>query len=126
MKTRSARGDPIIACVLRDPIPLTRGKTALHEFSAACEFFPMLRALGHIGVVINHDRFGRAVYTALARVLTQRHLLYYDLKSGGSASARLLDRDGKLNPEEFYIALFLVCSAGSHRHLRRPRRLNCR
>eukprot|EP00974_Lingulodinium_polyedra_P057606 5544797-Lingulodinium_polyedra.AAC.1 len=37
------------ACLLREPRHLAEGKTALHSFRAATDFFPMLRKLGHEG-----------------------------------------------------------------------------
>ena len=48
------------ACVLRDPLPLTNGKTALALFACYLKFNPSLRDMGHRGIAIEHHVEDRA------------------------------------------------------------------
>eukprot|EP00969_Alexandrium_andersonii_P165571 7316535-Alexandrium_andersonii.AAC.1 len=41
LKTTAASGAPVVSCLIRDPVPVNKGKTAWHEFGALCSFFPM-------------------------------------------------------------------------------------
>eukprot|EP00974_Lingulodinium_polyedra_P127955 11204165-Lingulodinium_polyedra.AAC.1 len=68
---------------MRDPRHLTEGKTALHAFRASAQFFPILRRMGHEGVCISHFCFGRALFSACARLIKQRYALVYQRGSGG-------------------------------------------
>ena len=99
MKTTSASGSLVVVCLFRDPTPLTHGKTVWHHFTAACRFFPFLRAPGHEGIVVSHYCFDRAVFHAARRRFQQRHKLYdmthrgdSDL-SGKTVLLELLDWD---------------------------------
>ena len=96
LKTTSATGDPLVTCLFKDPTPLTQGKTAWCEFTAASRFFPLLRTLGHTGVAVNHYCFDRAMQSALSRRMQQRQCLYYEVvggpgRQGGSVLQELLD-----------------------------------
>jgi hypothetical protein len=74
----SATGDIRCALVLPDPRPMNEGKSAWHDFAAACEAYPLLRkrrAQG--GLVITHVAADRAVLSALARALQHRRQAYY-------------------------------------------------
>ena len=53
------------ACVLRDPVPLTKGKTALAIFANYLNFNPSLRDMGHKGFAIEHHVEDRAMFSAL-------------------------------------------------------------
>jgi len=80
--------------VLRDPLPLTEGKTALALYSAGRSFIPSLRRMGHVGVAIQHYVFDRAGYSALARVFKQHHALegkQIRSSEAGGAPVELLD-----------------------------------
>jgi len=83
LKTTSGMGDPIVVSLLRDPVPLTHGKSALHECTAACQFHPLVRQLAPKGVILTHYCFDRALFSALDRLMRQRHNLYYDVLAGG-------------------------------------------
>ena len=61
------------AMVLREPMPLTEGKSGLALFSAATEFNRTARELGHTGISIAHYSFDRAAYSAVGRYLKQHH-----------------------------------------------------
>ena len=76
--TSSALGQPRVAVLLRDALPLTAGKSTWCMYTAATEFFPLLRECGHKGVAVSHYAFDRAVYSGLARKLFQRHQKYHN------------------------------------------------
>ena len=77
LTTKTHTGQKLVQCLFRDPVQLSSGKTAWHAFTAACQFFPMLRTLGHTGIAVSHYAFDRALYSTLARRMHQRHGLYY-------------------------------------------------
>ena len=79
LQTTTTAGQPLMSCILRDPVPLTQGKTAWCSFAALAKFMPMARTLGHTGLVINHYCFDRALQAPLSKRLDQRHRLYYQL-----------------------------------------------
>lgn len=72
-KTFGANGQTLVAALLRDPVPLTHGKSAWHLYSAARSFAPFLEEAGHQGISISHYAFDRACYSALTRRLSQSH-----------------------------------------------------
>ena len=82
--TVSPAGEKHTTCVLTDPTPLDKGKTAWCEFSAACRFFPLVRMLDHRGIVVSHYVFDRALQSSLSRKMQQRHGLYYEVSGGPS------------------------------------------
>ena len=53
------------ACVIRDPLPLTHGKSALAIFANYLKFNSCLRDMGHIGIAIEHHVEDRACFSAL-------------------------------------------------------------
>ena len=55
------------AVILRDPLPLHKGKGAWPLFSAGVEFLPKLCDLGHSGISIYHFAFDRALHDSLVR-----------------------------------------------------------
>ena len=75
------------AVLIRDPLPLTHGKTALALFAAGLEFDPTLRKSGCQGIAIEHNVYDRAVQSALSRLHSQYHQ--------AEASAAQPDPDGK-------------------------------
>ena len=79
LQTTTTAGQPLISCILRDPVPLTQGKTAWCSFAALAKFMPMARTQGHTGPAINHYCFDRALQAPLSKRLDQRHRLYYQL-----------------------------------------------
>ena len=64
--------------VVRDPLPLTHGKSAAAIFAAPLEFFPTLRQLGHQGIAIQHYAFDRAMHSPLFRMFRQHHAALAD------------------------------------------------
>jgi hypothetical protein len=85
-KTIGPDGDVLIATLLREPIPLTSGKTSWHLFSAAQEFACLTQDQGHTGICITHYAFDRAVFSALSSKLSQRHELSQE-RRGASVSS---------------------------------------
>ena len=85
---RSHSGEKQVQCLFRDPVNLSSGKSAWHSFTAACQFFPMLRVLGHTGITLSHYVFDRALYSALSRRMQQRHSLYYQVTANQEDEGR--------------------------------------
>ena len=82
LKTTDASGDPVQTVLFTEPIPLTQGKSAWCQFTAAQRFFPMLRTLGHEGVSVSHYCFDRMMQSSLNRKMQQRQGLYYEVVGG--------------------------------------------
>lgn len=97
VRTDDASGVPHLAALLAPPLPVDQGKAAYNLFTAACEFFPVVRKLGHTGICISQFAFDRAAFSAMQRKLHQRAALYYEVAAGGGpktgevALAELLD-----------------------------------
>ena len=95
--TTNGSGELLKAALFKPPTPLDKGKGAWQCFSASCDFFPMLRRLGHRGIAISHYVFDRALFGSLQTKQKQKHALYYELaggeegKSGEVALADLQD-----------------------------------
>ena len=68
---QAASGDRAI--IFRDPVQLV-SKSADSSFSAAMEFLPTLRELGHRGLAVHHYCWDRAVYSPLERRVKQLHM----------------------------------------------------
>ena len=81
-------GEVVNVCLFRDPRPLTAGKSAWNIFQAACNFFPMVRKLGHEGIVVSHYVWDRLMASALSRHVRQRHTLFYQMGAGGQLSGQ--------------------------------------
>lgn len=82
VKTFAGTGQPKMAVVMADPVPLSEGKKAWNLFSAACDFWPLLRRLGHESICIFHFGADRLLFTALDRQLRQRHQAFYSTEHG--------------------------------------------
>ena len=87
IKTTREDGSDVVACILRDPVAMSAGDTALHEFTAACFFFPMLRTLGFTGISVSFSCFDRKLFAPITTLLQQRQGLYYE-QEGGPAPRR--------------------------------------
>ena len=74
--------------MIRDPLPLTKGKTSASIFAAGTEFCKTARQHGHTGVSLAHYTFDRALYSALQKLFKQHHQL---LASRFSAPAKGMD-----------------------------------
>lgn len=70
------------AHLCEDPRPLSKGKGGWEHFTAATQFFGMLRHEGHEGFCITHLAFDRAVYQPVLRHMSGRHAAYYDPQHG--------------------------------------------
>ena len=84
LKSTTPSGDPLRTVLCVDPLPLAQGKTAWHEFTACQRFFPILRTLGHTGIIISHAVFDRAMHSAISRKLMQRQSLFYEVQGGAA------------------------------------------
>lgn len=93
IKSFAADGTVSIACLMRDPRPMSAGKSTWCIYDAAASFFPGLRALDHRGPCISHFAFDRAVRGAVVRKLRQRQALMYSTQGPDTARnfLRLLD-----------------------------------
>ena len=90
LKSFSSVGEPMVCCLTRDPRPLAKGKGAWQCFQAAVDFFPMVRTMGHKGIIVNHYGFDRALYSSLQRKMQQRHKLFYQIQSETDEAAAAL------------------------------------
>lgn len=91
VKAMGVDGGGEVCVLLSDPLPMDEGKSAWHCFSAAVQFYPMLREKGHVGIAISHYGFDRALYEALQNKLRMRHAKYYeDLAESGKGQSQLL------------------------------------
>ena len=72
LQYQNAQGDWKIVVVLRDPVLMSTGKGHLKLFAAGRAFLPMLRELGHRGLVVEHMVFDRAAFSALNRIFRQQ------------------------------------------------------
>ena len=86
VKTTDGVGEPIVASLSRDPVPLLHGKTSWHIFPPACAFFPLLQRLGHRGIAVSHYCFDRAIYEPMMVKLRQRHAMFHALQRQNPAS----------------------------------------
>lgn len=77
VKTTSSTGKGDMALLYHPPVPLTSGKSVWHLFGAGCKFFPLLREVGHPGIVLYHVVADRAVQKPLERMFSQRAQAYY-------------------------------------------------
>ena len=72
--------------ILRDPLPLTEGKSSWAVFGCLQDFFPSLRDLGHQGVLIEHFSFDRALFTPLRRMVLQQQAISRSLRASSQDS----------------------------------------
>ena len=64
--------------IVKDARCLGGGKTAWHLFTASCEFFPLLKFLGHSRVSIHHQVFDGAMKSSLQRLIKAQHAAYHE------------------------------------------------
>ena len=93
--------------VLRDPLPLTHGKSGLALFAASRQFFPTARECGHLGLVVEHLVCDRAQLSILDRLLRQQHTLIHAHMSEGPA----LEEDPQL---QCLLNLVVACGCCNH------------
>ena len=89
------------AMVLREPLPLTEGKSGLALFSAAVAFNRTARELGHKGISVAHYSFDRAAFSSVGRYLKQHHKLL-ESSFGGEGQG--------MNAEALSLLEWVVCS----------------
>ena len=79
LKIQDEQGQWQQLALVRDPRPLENGKSAWHHVVACCQFFPLLRSKKSLtpGIVITHYSFDRAVFSAAARHLHERHAVWH-------------------------------------------------
>ena len=96
LRTSDDKGDPVITCILSDPVPMSEGKSATHQYTAAKDFLPLVKEIGHRGVCISHYCFDRAGFAPVSKLLKQRHCLYHHKATSAdfSGEAHLQQRLG--------------------------------
>lgn len=77
-KTTSTSGNDQIALLLAEPLSLSIGKGTWNVFAASCKLFPMIRGLGHEGIILCHVAADRALEGSLQRVVHQRNEAFYE------------------------------------------------
>lgn len=77
-----------IAPIVTEPLPMTKGKSVWHIFSATVAQVLNLPASGHTnGINISFYCFDRAIFSTMMRRLQARHRLAFDRSSAGIAAA---------------------------------------
>lgn len=71
---RDESGGLTVRALLRDPIPMTEGKTVRATAAMAVDFVPNPRAFGHAGLIVRHAAFDRAQFAPLQKLLRQWHI----------------------------------------------------
>ena len=72
--TQREIGGTEVVALFAEPRPLSHGKDTWCMYTAARDFFPTLRKLGHRGIALSHYSFDRAVFSACGRKLLQMHM----------------------------------------------------
>ena len=83
LKTTTSAGEPVLAFLSRDPVPMSGGKSAWHMMPPLTAFFPLVQRIGHKGIVVTHYVFDRMAQSSMSKRARQRHGLYH-LYAGGS------------------------------------------
>lgn len=78
LKSTDRQGKPLLACLMRDPRPLTAGKASWNVWTACREFFPPVRSFSHGGIVLSHFAFDRALFQPVLRKLRQQQARSFD------------------------------------------------
>ena len=84
---------------LREPMPMTHGKTAPAEWAICQASSLSLREAGHQGPAVEHYAWDRAKYTALARIAKAWHAREEFESSGG------------VSKQELELSQFVICTA---------------
>ena len=91
LRAAPSAGEPGIRMVMAPPRLLSQGKTSWNAFTAACEFLPMGRCMGHENVCITVYCLDGHLFTSCMQKLKPRHQLYYEhLQAEGNPLADLL------------------------------------
>ena len=90
-------GDAMSCVFMKEPMPLTNGKTADALFAADTSFAPTLRAMGHTGIAIQHHVYDRAMFSALMKRNAGRYVVQAAdrgllLPGGPTGRAAVLDK----------------------------------
>ena len=80
-KAKAPDGTDICDVLCTDPQPLT-SKSSWCDFAAMVDFFPMIRTLGHTGIVVQHGCFDRLHQSSMSKMMQQRTELYYEVVGG--------------------------------------------
>ena len=81
-----------MVALVEDPRPMDGGKSAWHHVQAGCKFFPLLRSKAGAGITISHYSFDRAVFSAAARHMHQRHAVWHFHKQQHDTTGDALDK----------------------------------
>lgn len=96
-------GEPHSRVQMREPRPLTWGKSGNALFACAQETVPLPRANGHSGVAISHYLFDGGIRKFLVKRMKQQHFL--------SARARSEDWKNKgYSPHDLYLTEWIIHS----------------
>ena len=74
-RSADALGRTSTTVLLRDPLPLTEGKTGVAVFAAGVQFAQTVRQHGHTGISVAHYAFDRALYSVLQKLFKQHYEL---------------------------------------------------
>ena len=91
LRAAPSAGESGIRMFMAHPRLLSQGKTSWNAFTAACEFLPMGRCMGHEDVCITVYCLDGHLFTSCMKKFKARHQLYYEmLEAAGSDFADLL------------------------------------
>jgi hypothetical protein len=107
LRTRLPSGEDVVVLLHADSLPMDHGKRATHHFVAACNFWPMLRRVGHEGISIFALSADRAILAPLDRLLRQRQAAFYAL---GGVAPELESRRPLLQATDWHVA----CGCAAH------------
>ena len=71
---KDASGCEKVRVLLRDPLPMARGKALRAAGAIALDFVPDPRDFGHAGLIIRHASFDRGQFSALQKFLRRWHI----------------------------------------------------
>jgi hypothetical protein len=71
-------GQVEMAMLVGEPIGMGHGRSCWHIFSAACDFMPLPRIIGHTGICISAHVLDGGVFGPLHRTLSARSKLLYE------------------------------------------------
>ena len=78
VRCRPGMGDSGLRMIMGPPRLLSKGKSAFNVFTAACDFLPLARTLGHEDICMAVYILDGHMYDSCLRKLRARHLFYYE------------------------------------------------
>ena len=90
LRAAPSQGESGMRMIMQPPRLLSQGKNSWNAFTAACEFLPMVRCMGHDDVSISVYCLDGHLFSACLKKLKARHQLYYEMQeAAGSDFAEL-------------------------------------